>query len=73
MTDRVQETEIGLCIIGLQHAPHARIQKVFTEGVRFLVDYGREDTIITIIGASSASQRNTIKMAFRWRADVAQH
>ena len=34
MTDRVQETEVGLCIKGLQHAPHAQIQKVFSEGVR---------------------------------------
>ena len=39
----------------------------------FLVDEGREDPSATISGPSSALQRNAIKMAFRWRAMVAQH
>ena len=42
-----------------------RSRKFFQRGSVVLVDYGREDTITTIIGASSASQRNTIKMAYR--------
>ena len=34
-----------------------------------LVDEGRGDPSTTISGPSSASQRNAIEMAFRWRAD----
>ena len=34
----------------------------------FLVDEGREDPNATTSGPSSARHRNTIKMAFRWRA-----
>ena len=34
----------------------------------FLIDDGREDPNTTICGSSLARQRNTIKMAFRWRA-----
>ena len=52
---------------------HTWIQKVLSEGVQlrklFLVDEGREDPHSTISGLSSASQRNAILMAFRWRVD----
>ena len=34
----------------------------------FLVDEGKEDPYATISGQSSIHQRNTIPMAFRWRA-----
>ena len=34
-----------------------------------LVDEGREDPNTTMIGQSSARQRNTIQMAFHWHAD----
>ena len=34
----------------------------------FLLDEGREDPNTTKSGPSSARQRNTIQMAFRWRA-----
>ena len=43
-------------------------QKVFSFKF-FLVDKGREDTNTSISGPSSARQRNTIKMAFLWRAN----
>ena len=36
----------------------------------FLVDEGRKDPNTAISGPSSARQRNTISMAFHWRADV---
>ena len=49
---------------------HVRIQKVLSEGAKFLVDEGRKDPNTTISGASSARQLNAIYMAFRWRADV---
>ena len=35
----------------------------------FLVDEGRKDPNTTICGQSSSHQRNTILMAFCWRAD----
>ena len=35
----------------------------------FLVDEGREDTVTTISGPTSARQRNAIQMAFLRRAD----
>ena len=45
----------------------------FSEGSKFddffLVDKGIEDTNTAINGPSSARQRNTIEMAFRWRAN----
>ena len=36
--------------------------------VFFFVDEGRQDPNTTVRGPSSASQRNAISMAFRWRA-----
>ena len=60
------------CLLGCDHSYHARIQKVLSEGANFehffLVDEGRKDQNTTIKGQSSARQRNTILMAFRWRA-----
>ena len=51
---------------------HARIQKVFQRGSNFdvfFVDKIREEPNATICRPTSASQRNAIEMAFRWRAD----
>ena len=49
-------------------------RKFFQRGSKFvnfffLVDKRIEDTNTAINGPSSARQRNTIEMAFRWRAD----
>ena len=58
--------------------PHSQIQKVLSEGVEILLCFfccfclklmGVEDPNTVIKGPSSASQRNAISMAFRWRAD----
>ena len=51
-----------------------RSRKFFQRGSKFdnhffLVDKGIEDPNIAINGPSSARQRNTIEMAFNWRAD----
>ena len=53
---------------------HARIQKGLSDGgsklkTFFLVDKGIEDPNTAINGPSSACQRNTIEMAFRWWAN----
>ena len=54
------------------HSPHARIQKILSEGVHLwqvFFWWWVGDPNITTSGPSSARQRNAIWMAFRWRAD----
>ena len=54
---------------------HALIQKIFVRGGPTMTAFyysfaeGREDPNTTISGPSSARQRISISMAFRWRAD----
>ena len=72
-TCRGLPTEILVEIGSLINIYISRSRKFFQRGPNlitfFLVDKGIEDTNTAIIGPSSASQRNAISMAFRWRAD----